>query len=129
MIGLPRAILFTEVSEISEMMDLEEMPDKTVETSGQTKAVRFTAKVPAHHTVDIDALESWYKEGQDPVSALYKKSGNYIQRAIDGRPIRIYSLLGCFIYGRSLDPMKMDDNGQLTTIEYFFSADDIIPLT
>jgi hypothetical protein len=127
-IGLP-VITFIEVSDIPEELDVVDMPDRTKASGGNTKAGEFTAIAPSHHDVEVAAMEAWYKEGQDPVSATYKKAGVLIKKSLSGEVARTYTFTGLFVTGRTLQSLSLENEGELDAMEWAFSFDDIMPST
>ena len=127
-IGLP-PIIFTEVGDIGEQIDKVDLPDRTRASGGTKQAGDFTAMVPSHHDVEVAAMESWYKEGQDPVAPTYKKSGVLIKKGIDGSVIRTYTFIGLWVSERNMTAVSLENEGEMDAIEYLFNFDDIIPTT
>ena len=125
-IGLPE-IVFTEMSGIAEELDTVDLPDRTVGTGGQTKATEFTAMQPSHHDIEVLAMELWFKECQDPVAATHKKTGLLIKKAQDGSIKRTYTLQGIFPKARTLQDQSLENEGDMDTIEWSFSVDDVLP--
>lgn len=125
-IGLP-TIVFTEVSDISQETDTVDLPDRTQASGGTTQAGEFTAMVPAHHDVEVAAMEAWFQEGKDPVAPTYKKSGVLIQKTIDGEVARTYNFSGLFVSGRTIQSMALENEGEMQAIEYTLKFDDILP--
>lgn len=126
-VGLP-PITFTTVGDIEEELETVELPDRTKASGGNTKAGEFTATMPMHHLVELAALELWYKEGQHPVTATYKKPGTMIYKGIDGKVFKSYSLTGLFISKRKLPGTDMKNAGEMAEVELTFSFDDVLPI-
>lgn len=127
-VGLP-PITFIEVGDIEETIDMVDLPDRTRASGGTKQAGDFTASVPSHHDVEVAAMEAWYKEGQDPVSPTYKKSGVLIKKGIDGTVIRSYSFVGLWVQTRSMSAVALENEGEMDAIEFTLNFDDIIPTT
>lgn len=125
-VGLP-TITFIEVSDIPEEIDVVTLPDRTQASGGTKQPGEFTAILPAHHDVQVAAMEAWYLEGQDPVAAGYKKSGVYIQKAISGDVVRTYAFSGLFVSARTIQTMNIENEGEMQAIEYTLRFDDILP--
>lgn len=125
-VGLP-TITFIEVSDISEEIDVTTLPDRTQASGGTKQAGEFTVMMPAHHDVEVAAMEAWFLEGQDPVAPTYKKSGVYIQKRIGGEVARAYAFTGLFVSARSLGQMAIENEGEMQVLEYTFKYDDILP--
>lgn len=125
--GLAKTIFFTEIGEIPEELDVVDLPDRTTASGGgNTKATEFTGMQPSHHDVEVQIMESWFQEAQDPVAATYKKTGTLLQKAIDGTIVRTYTLQGIFPKRRSIGEMSIENEGELQVIEWTFSVDDVI---
>lgn len=125
-IGLP-VIEFVQVDGLEEELETVELPDRTVASGGNTKAVEFTAQVPAHHDVAVLALEAWFKEAQDPVSPTYKKTGLLLMKNIEGKVKRTYTLTGIFPKMRATDEVALDNEGEMALLTWTFSTDDVQP--
>lgn len=127
-VGLP-PIVFIEVGDISEQIDKVDLPDRTRASGGTKQAGDFSAMVPSHHDVEMAAMESWYKEGQDPVSPTYKKSGTLVKKGIDGTIIRTYSFTGLWVSERNMTSVALENEGEMDATEFLLNYDDIIPTT
>lgn len=125
-VGLP-PLTALSVSGIEEELESVELPDRTRASGGQTKSFIFTAKFPAHHKAEIDALEKWLVDGTDPVDANYKKSASLVQESIDAKQTRSWTLFGCWITKHKLPDFEMKNAGDMAEMEYTFSVDDIVP--
>lgn len=126
-IGQPR-IYFVEVSGIEEELEVVTLPDRTQASGGNTKPGEFTAMTMMHHDIERLALEFWYKEGQDPVSPLYKKPATLIHKRLSGTSTARFALVGLFISKRVLPDLDKNNEGEAAMIEWTFKFDDIIPL-
>ena len=124
-IGLP-ALVLTEVGGISEELDVVDLPDRTKASGGNTQAVEFTITQPSHHNLEVEAMEAWFSEGKDPVSATYKKSGLIIKRNNAGDIVRTYTLTGMFVMSRGTADLSLEDEGSMDTIEWGMSADEVV---
>ena len=127
-IGLP-SIVFTEVGDISEVIDKVDLPDRTRASGGTKQSTEVNVMVPSHHDVEIAAMEAWFKEGQDPVSPTYKKAGVLIKKGIDGSIIRSYTFSGMFPSERNLSAVSLENEGEMDVVEYLLNIDDIVPTT
>jgi hypothetical protein len=126
-VGMP-PIMFTKVSGIEEELQTVDLPDRTSASGGHTAPVEFTAESMMHHSVERYALELWYKEGQDPVSPLYKKVGTLIHHSLTGDKLATYTLIGCFVKKRKLPDLEMANEGEPAVIEWTFKADQVTPV-
>jgi hypothetical protein len=89
-------ITFTSIGSLERELDWTELPDRTQASTGRTKPGETEVKVPMHHTVQINAMEQWYQEGQDPISPTYKKTGTLT--AYSGTTLinKTFTLIGVF---------------------------------
>ncbi len=127
MVGLP-ALTAIEISGLDEELDNIELPDRTRVSGGNTKPVECTIKIPMHHVVEFAAMESWYREGQDPVSPLYKKDGSLLYKSISTiGPTVSFSLFGVFLTQRKTPDLEMKNEGDMAIVEYKMSIDFILP--
>lgn len=123
-LGLP-PITFTQVSGIEDELEVVDLPDRTKASGGNRKAIEFTATVPMHHLAEQAALELWFSQSQDPVDPGYKKIATLIFLSIDGSVFRTFSLTGVFPSKRSTSELDMSNEGEMTTTEWTFQADDV----
>lgn len=126
-IGLPE-IVFTEIGDIEETLDVVDLPDRTRASGGTKQAGDFSVIVPSHHDVDIAAMEAWFLEAQGNVSPTYKKAGIYTKKGLDGSNIRQYSLIGLFCSARTLTTVNLENEGEMDAVEYTLNFDDIKPI-
>jgi len=125
--GLP-PITVTKISGIEEEIERTELPDRTRATGGHKKPVEFEIEVPMHHTIEQLAIELAYREGQDPVSPTYKKIGTLSGISGTGKISRSFSLLGVWFTKRGLPEFDMKNEGEMASVKWGVSADDIVPL-
>lgn len=124
-IGLP-VITFTSVGSLEEEIEKVDLPDRTAASGGQKKALTTTVKVPSHHTIQILAMEAWFKSGQDPVAPTYKKSGVLVQRTIHSAASRrTYMLSGVWCMKRTTPELSLANEGEQSEVEYQLSIDQI----
>jgi len=124
--GLP-VLTLTKIDDIEESLEVVTMPDRTKRSGGQTTPVEFTGAVPMHHDVEVAALEAWYKSGQSPVQAGYRKAGTLVYYRNDGTA-RPFSFTNLFVSGRNVAGADMENEGEMSIITYTFQADDIMPI-
>lgn len=126
-IGLP-PLTTTMVSGIEEEMDVVTLPDRTQASGGNTKPGEFTIKLPMHHLVEQAAMEAWFKESQDPVTATYKKPGTLVYESNSGTTLKSYTLVGLFPSKRKLPDAEMSNEGEMAEVEWTLKYDDILPV-
>lgn len=124
--GMP-SIVFTDIGSLEEELEKVDIPDRTAASGGQTKTIEFDGTVPTHHTEEIQALESWFVEGQDPVARTYKKTGVLVKQSISGMTTVSYTLLGLFVWKRNTEDLAMENEGEMDTTTWSFSCDKIEP--
>jgi len=122
------AITALTISGLEEELDVTELPDRTVASSGEKKPSEFELAVPMHHTVEFLGMEAWYKEGQDPILPTYKKPCTLIHKSVGGTNNRTFTLLGVFVKARKLPDLDKANEGELAMVTYTMSVDEIIPL-
>jgi len=126
-LGMPE-LTFTKIGGLEEELETVDLPDRTVASGGQTKALEFSASIPAHHLIQQAAMELWFVEGRDPVASTYKKTGTLIMKSIGGSTFRTYSLLGLFVSKRATPDLEMSNEGEMAEIEWTFKADMMLPI-
>jgi len=122
-LGLP-SVLFTDVTGIEQETQKVTLPDRTAASGGQSEPFEVVAKLPLHHTSEVSAIEAWYKEGQDPVTANYKKTGTMIYKAINDTIVKSYSLIGTWISKLKYPDTDMTNEGEPALLEVTFTVDD-----
>lgn len=126
-LGLPTLTL-TKITGLDEKLTKTELPDFTAASGGRKPHVEFTGTLPMHHVVEQAAMEAWFREGQDPVSPLYKKVATIIYRSSSGLVLKTYQCVGLFVFGRKNPDMEMHNEGTMAENEWSFSADDVLTL-
>jgi len=126
-LGAP-PLTITEQSGIEDELETTELPDRTVASGGNRKATEFDLTMPEHHAVEQAYMELWYRSSQDPVSPDYKKAGTLIHYDIHGNVKRTWSLTGVFPKKRALSDREMANEGEMATVTWSMSADDIEPI-
>ena len=126
-VGLP-TLTPTEISGLEEELQTVDLPDRTKASGGNTGPSEFTMMIPAHHTVEILAMEAWFAEGQDPVTPTYKKAGSLLMESgsLVG-PTRTINLMGAFVTKRKMPDLEMANDGDMATYEWTISVDQILP--
>lgn len=114
------------ISGLDEELETVDLPDRTRASAGTRPPTEFTVSIPAHHGLEIAAMELWYKEGQDPVSPTYKKPVTIVAPRLSGGAGRTYTLMGVFVSGRKTPDLEMEGAGEMAIHEYKMSADDIL---
>lgn len=126
-VGLP-PLTVTNSSGLEEELQVVELPDNTKVSGGRTGPSEFTITIPLHHTIEVAAMELWFRESQDPVTPTYKKAGSLIMTSIGlAGPTRIYNMIGMFPMKRKLSEGEMKNDGDMATVEWSMCVDQIIP--
>jgi len=121
-------LIITEQSGIKDELETTDLPDRTRASGGNRKATEFDITMPAHHAVEQAFMELWFRESQDPVSPGYKKVATLVQFGISGTVKRTWSLTGVFPTARELGDQEMNNEGEMMTVKWSMSADDIEPI-
>lgn len=124
-LGLPTQLTPITVSGLEEELETVDLPDRTKASGGNTKSQEFTIAIPAHHHLEVSAMESWFRQGQDPVSFLYKKAGNLTMKPIGPGPGRVRQLAGMFVTKRKEADLELANEGEMAVIEYTISVDEV----
>lgn len=125
--GLP-PVTPVEVGGIEDEVQTTELPDRTRASGGNRGPTEFTIAIPAHHSVEIAAMEIWFREGQDPVLPTYKKPGILLFKSISGDNTPGFTLVGAFVSKRETPDLEMAAEGEQVNWTYTISVDDLIPI-
>lgn len=124
-VGLP-SLTPTKISGLEVELEVVDLPDRTVASGGNTKAIEFTAMFPMHHTLEIAALDKWLADSTDPVQPGYKKAATItVYRIGPGIP-NTTQLIGVFPCKRKSPDLEMVNEGEMAEIEYTFKVDQTI---
>lgn len=126
-VGLP-PFTFTSLTGLEEELDKVNLPDRTVASGGRTQPVEFDVMLPTHHIAEQLAMEAWFQESQDPVLPTYKKPGTLIVSSISGNIVRSWSFPDLFPFKRTHPDMEMDNDGELSELQWALAASDILPI-
>lgn len=118
----------TKVSGLDDELTTVDLPDNTKASGGQHKAGEFTISIPEHHVLEIAAMEAWFTESTEPVQPTYKKAATLIATSNSGRIVSSKSILGVFPTKRSTPDREMDNDGEISLIEWTLSFDKVLPL-
>lgn len=126
-VGMPTLTPVT-ISGIEEELNTVELPDRTTASGGNTNHVEFTMAIPAHHSVEIAAMEAWYRESQDPVTPTYKKQASLLLESVGlTGPTRTFNLINCYPFKRKLPDLEMKNDGDMAVYEWSMKCDQILP--
>lgn len=125
--GLPPLTPIT-IGALEEELDVVELPDRTKASGGETRSVETDVAIPAHHHVEIAAMEAWYAECQDPVTPTYKKVATLLQESnVTGQVPRTFTMLGVFITKRMTADLDRNNEGEMLNYTYTLSIDRLLP--
>jgi hypothetical protein len=121
-------ITFVSIGALEKELDKVDLPDRTTASTGRTKPGETEVKVPAHHAVEIAAMEAWFQEGKDPISPTYKKVGTLT--LISGTRLftKPLTIIGMWIYKGATPDLEMNDDGEMAVMTYTACWDDILGL-
>lgn len=122
--GLP-PITFTSVGALEQEIEWVELPDKTQASTGRSKPGEVEVKIPAHHSIEVAAMETWSIEGQDPITPGYKKSGNL--SFYSGTLLRVLNvtIIGAFICKGATPEGEMANEGEMAELTYTMKWDKL----
>jgi hypothetical protein len=121
-------ITFTSVGALEKELDTVELPDRTTASTGRTKPGETEVKVPAHHTVEVQQMESWYREGKDPISPTYKKVATLEAYSGSRLITNTYTLIGAYVSKGATPDREMNDDGEMDVLTYTIKWDDVLGL-
>ena len=123
------ALTVINMSGLEEEHEEVMLPDRTRATSGEKPPVEFTVIIPSHHSVEVLAMDQWYEDSTYPAAANYKKEGGLTKYNVHGDVARTYSLKGLWCRRRATDELAMENAGEMDSIEYTISCDEVIRMT
>jgi hypothetical protein len=116
------------ISGLEDELETVDLPDRTRASAGVRKSTEFEIEIPMHHHGEFAAMEIWYKEGQDPISPTYKKPCTLRYLSASGNQNRSFTLVGVFVTKRTLPDLDKTNEGEMSTVTYSMSVDDILPI-
>ena len=122
-------LTFVKQSGIEEAIKRVELPDGTASSGGRTDPFDFEVEIPMHHTLERVAMEGWYTEGKDPVSPTYKKTGTLTHFSNSRLTTVSYTIYQMWLFNRTLPDLDLENDGELATVKFNASGDDLIPIT
>lgn len=122
--GLP-PIEFLRVEGLEEELEVVDLPDRTRASGGNTKAGEITVEIMMHHTIEVNAMEQWFRQSQDPVSRDYKRDGVLVLKSLSGLASKTWQLKGCFPSKRTNSNVSMANEGEPVTQTWVICWDDI----
>lgn len=118
-------ITFVSIGALEKELDTVELPDRTQASTGRTKPGETEVKVPAHHTIEVAQMDSWYQEAQDPITPTYKKVGTLT--LISGTRLinKVVTMIGTFVSKGGTPDLEMNDDGEMAVMAYNLKWDDL----
>jgi len=126
-VGLPN-LTPTTVSEATDETTEAILPDGSVVSGGKTGPIELTVTIPRHHAVEIQAMDRWKGESEDPISPTYRKTGTLITFTGTGLEFKTESLINVWCRNRSTPALDMENDGELTVNSYVLRLDRMIPV-
>lgn len=118
-------IFFTRIGELDHQVVMAEMPDKTMQTTGQSNPGEFEAEQMMHHTAERAALEAMLKLTETGTLG-YKTSGILYYLGADNSTVKLPVLIdGLVVKGRKTPEVASGDDGTALTITWSFSYDNL----
>jgi len=117
-------IVFITMSGLEKELEVVDLPDRTKESGGNTKAGEFTATTALHHEAEMAALNLWFKANQDPVLPVAKIPCTLTMESITGNIVKSIALLGVQITKKKFPDLDMNNEGELAVVEWTFAFDD-----
>lgn len=118
----------TKLSGIEKELEVVDLPDRTKASGGQTKAGTFTMMLPLHHTLEVAAMQKWFKDSQDPVQPGYRKTATLTMSPVVLNEVgKSYTILGLFPVKEKLPDLEMKNEGEMAEVEYTMAWTDIDP--
>lgn len=126
-VGMP-PLTITEIGSIETEVGAIDMPDRTKVSGGQASTSETEISIPNHHNAEFIAMELWFREGQDPVTATYKKGGVLSQISNSGANTRNWTVSGAWLTKRVVSEGSFENEGEMSVIKYTVSFDDVVSL-
>jgi len=124
-IGLnPSDLNPTKVGGIEQETGKAELPDRTAISDGVPKAGELTVTIPAHHGIELGAVEAWYNDTRAKAPSKYKKSGTLLVFNGARQIVRTVKLTGLWPNKRTEPDYEMSAEGDMAEVEWTFSFDE-----
>lgn len=125
--GLPE-LHPTTIGSLEEEIDSVDLPDRTSASGGESRPVEFDITIPAHHHLEIAAMEAWYQQGQEPVDPAYLKLGTLvIESHVTGQIPRTQTLMDTWCFKRATPELDQDNEGEMAVYTYSLKTNRILP--
>ena len=122
--GLPD-IYFVRFGELERMIVLAEMPDKTMQSTGQVNPGETEADTLLHHTADRLALEALHRLAEGGLLGN-KVDGTLYFLGADGFSVKAAALIqGAIFRGRKTPELNTKEDGEAVVQTWTVSYDDV----
>lgn len=116
------------ISGIEEELEVVDLPDRTVASGGNTKAIEFDMGLPMHHIVEQAFMESWFVDAQNQLPG-HRKSGSLIHKAVSPIALgRTYTLIDLMPSKRALPDLEMVNEGEVAVVVWTMKGNQILPV-
>ena len=114
-----------ELTGLEQELDQSELPDRTVRSGGRGKPLAFDFAIPMHHTSEVLLCETWWNLCKYSLIG-YLKFGMLIQFNEASIPTKRWTLPNLWLTKRGHTDLALGNDGEMTTIMWSASADDLI---
>jgi hypothetical protein len=121
-------ITFLSVGALEKELEKANLPDRTQQSTGRTKEGETEVSVPVHHLIEVEQMEAWFREGKDPISPTYKKTGTLKMYSGSRMISKTLTVIGAFVSKGGTPDVEMGDDGEMAVMKYTICWDDILGL-
>lgn len=121
-------IFFTEVKGAKDEVEIATLPDQTVVSGGRSKVGNLTVKMPAHHLIELRAMEEWKEQAKDPTDPNYKKPCTLLFLSKSNQLLKAWNIKGCFVNGEKPPDGDLKNAGDMAEVEFDLQYDEIKPM-
>lgn len=107
-------------------LEVLELPDRTRQSAGNTKASTADVAGMVHHTIEAAAWDGWWVQSQAGVAG-YKRAGTVEVLGPDDVPVAFYALAGVFPTKWMLGDLDKTSTDSVE-ITYSLSVDSVIKI-
>lgn len=120
------AITLVSIGELAKELDKADLPDRTSRSGGRVKQATTELVQPAHHDLEVLAMDAWFAECQDPVTPTHLKIVTIVKFDQAGLPRRVLTLTNCWLSNKVESEMDLDNDGDQATITWTLEYDNIL---
>jgi hypothetical protein len=121
------AIVLVSIGGLEQELDSTALPDGTVRSGGRGKPGETDIVQPAHHKLEVLAMELWWSLCKNTLPG-YLKLGTLVYFNEYGLPGSKYTLPNIWIKKRKSSDMDLGNEGDMATLTWSISYDDVIPV-